>query len=381
MNVLSRIPEWAGITSPSWMHRAISKRNMPVVAVGSAIVALFSAMLAFCLLTGSPCPIDGFDDAAYESEAVKLRYTVTSIVVVVVLTLICVFATLYLKRQWTRTGIATAVTALFAFIVIMLWGIAESGLSADRQILIFASIQFLVAGLIIFKPIVALVFFVATFFMFGEALDLSQQLTDGTTGDLVYLAGLDVIICWVVYGLFATAARRQQSVVDMSRRDELTGAKNRHYLRDDFPLFIGEEIFVMFCDIDNFKHYNDSYGHGVGDYLLRQFYFALREAFGDECTYRYGGDEFLVVSIEFGKGEFNRKLGKVQKQIALVEIEGENAQLTYSGGFKRGVAQDSDTFRTLLHEADSNLLQAKQLGKNRVIGEKQAELHAEEAAS
>ena len=368
-DILKNIPMWLGITTPKWMHEAIARRNLPIVAVGAILASLFSAMLAFSLLTGTHSPIDGFDKAVRANDGVMFRYTVTSVTVTVLLLLIAVFCILYLRNKWTRTGLATIVTMLFAFLVTMIWGIAESGNTADRQLLIFASIQFLVAGLIVFNPIASLAFFAGTFFIFGEALSLSGMMSDIIAKDLAYLAGLDIIVCWVVYGLFARATRRERSVVKQSHRDELTGAKNRHCLRDDFSAFIGTDIFVMLCDIDDFKHFNDDYDHDVGDFLLKQFYFALREAFGDECVYRYGGDEFLVVSVEFGEAEFDRKLQKVTEQLNAVSLNGSHIDITYSGGCVHGTATDNAAFRTMLHTADERLIRAKRTGKNRVLSE------------
>ena len=341
---------------------------MPIVAVGSIMICAFAAMLAFCLGTGTPCPVDGFDEAVSEGPQVASRYFITSTVAAVLLVFIFVFSVLYIRKKWNRPGIAVVATAMCAFLMAMIWGIADSGTPPDRQLLIFASIQFLVAGLVVFNPFVSVAYFVLTFFAFSSALDLSGQMSDGTPHDLAYLAALDVFVNWVIYGLFYRATQRQRDIADMSRRDELTGAKNRHYLRDDFAHYLDINTYVMLCDIDNFKRYNDEYDHDVGDYLLKQFYYALQEAFGDECTYRYGGDEFLVVVPEFGKEGFERKIDTVKKQLALVEIDGEDAVLTFSGGYVEGVAKNNEDFRVMLHDADECLLHAKRTGKNRVVG-------------
>ena len=346
----------------------MARRNMPIVGIGSFVAALFSAMLAICLITGLPCPVDGFDASAHANPGVLFRYTVTSCVVTVALILTGLFAFFYLRRNWERPGIATIVTIAFVFMCAMLWGIASSGHLAERQLLIFASIEFLVAGLIVFDPLVAAAYFIATFMIFGEALSLSGLLTDTISKDLVYLVFLDIVICWVVYGLFVRANKRERTFANQSQRDELTGARNRHCLRDDFAAHLNVDIFVMLCDIDDFKRYNDNYDHTVGDRLLVQFYHALREAFGDECVYRYGGDEFLVVSSEFGEEEFLQRTQKVSSQLDLVKIGDESAELTYSGGYVRGVAEDNEAFRHMLHQADENLLEAKRNGKNRIVG-------------
>ena len=356
-----------GVKSPVWLRNAIAQRNMPIIAVGAFVVAVFSTMLAFCLFTGTPCPVDGFDEAAYDNPGVLFRYKVTSLVTAILLFAIAVFGFVYHRKKWNRPVLALVVSLLCSFLIVMLFGIADSGSPADRQVLIFASIQFLIAGLIVFNPIVALAYFAVTFFMFATALDLSNQLMDATMKDLIYLAFIDVFVCWVVYGLFMRARGHEEDIVNVSRRDELTGARNRHSLREDFPVYVGSDIFIMFCDIDDFKRYNDEFDHSVGDHLLREFFEALREAFGDECVYRYGGDEFLVVSPDLGIELFERKLGKVKSQLADVKIGEAPANLHFSGGIVRGTVANYDGFRAMLHLADENLLEAKRTGKDRVV--------------
>ena len=368
MPVWKQITDWLGITLPDWKSAAIARRNMPIVAVGSIVVGLFAAMLAFCLLTGTPCTVEGFDEAAYANPGVLFRYTVTSSVITVLMFVICGLSVLYMRKKWERPAFATAMTIVFVFFMAVLWGIADSGCTADRQILIFASIEFLVAGLIVFKPIVSLVYFAATFMVFSTALNLSGQFNDIALHDLAYLAFLDIVVCWVVYGLFLRSIERQKLVSDMSQRDELTGARNRHCLREDFPGYIGSDVRVVLCDIDNFKHYNDDYDHEVGDDLLKQFYTALCDAFGEQGVYRYGGDEFLLVLKDDTCAEFSQEVEKVRAELAAVQIEGESTGLTFSGGYVCGKATDNLAFRDMLHEADENLIEAKRAGKNRVVG-------------
>ena len=341
---------------------------MPIIAAGSLMAASFSAMLAICLFAGIQCPVDEFSVAANANPDVCFRYKVTTVSATIIFLLIFTFSFLYIRRGWNRPGIATAVTILFVFVLSMVWGIAESGVEAERQVLIFASIQFLAAGLIIFDPAVALTFFAGIYFVFGSALDLSHLLTGTLLKDLVYLTILDIVVCWVVYGMFYRSTERERDMADASRRDELTGAKNRHYLRDDFATLLGNELFIMFCDIDNFKYYNDNFSHNIGDNLLKQFFYAIREAYGDECVYRYGGDEFLVVSPDIDVTMFEGKARKVAAQLAKIKIGVTTVGLTFSGGYVEGLPEDRDRFRDMLHEADANLLQAKRDGKNRVLG-------------
>ncbi len=368
LDIVKRFVRWLGFGQSIDEHNAVARRNAPIIAVGGIVAALFTGMLLFYLITGAPCPINGFDNALQESPAARGRYTVFCAVATAIMLALSVFFILYVRRSWRRPGIAAILSFVFSLVFVMIWGVADSGRPPDNQVLIFASIQFLIAGLIILHPIESVVYFVVSFSLFGLMLGLYGEAEGHGIDELSYLATLDIVVSWIVYGLFQRGVRREQVIADMSRRDELTGAKNRHYLRDDFDNIIGTQHFVMLCDIDNFKHYNDDMSHETGDRLLRDFFFALREAFGDECTYRYGGDEFLVVSPDFDEEEFLQKIERCNKQLKHVMAGEENAELTFSGGYTYGVPQRGEDFRIMLRRADEELLAVKHSSKKRVSG-------------
>ena len=368
LDIVKRFVRWLGFGQSIDEHNAVARRNAPIIVIGGIVAALFTGMLLFYLITGAPCPINGFDNAVRESPAARGRYTVFCTVATAIMLALSVFFILYVRRSWRRPGIAAILSFVFSLVFVMIWGVADSGRPPDNQVLIFASIQFLIAGLIIFHPIESVVYFVVSFSLFGLMLGLYGEAEGHGIDELSYLATLDIVVSWIVYGLFQRGVRREQVIADMSRRDELTGAKNRHYLRDDVDALVGSQLFVMICDIDDFKRYNDEIDHDAGDELLREFCYALRDAYGDECTYRYGGDEFLIVSPDVSVVEFQRKAARCAKQIESVRIAGRKVGLTFSGGYSYGTMAKVEDFRGMLHEADKALLEVKRTGKKRVSG-------------
>lgn len=368
MSILHKIAYWLGITTPRWLHCAVATRNMPFIMVGSLLAVFFAGMLVFFLATGTPCPVDGFDEVVYKDPERPPRFLIASLAILVGNVVLFVYSLLYFKKKWEQPAVATVATVVFAFLMVMMWGMAEAGGVPAQQVLIFASIQFLMAGLIVFDPLISIAFFIVTYGLFSLVLGLSGQATAHDQANLVYLASFDLVVSWVVYGLFMKGASHVRYVADQYRRDELTGAKNRHYLRDDISEYVGADLFVMLCDVDDFKRYNDEYSHDTGDAVLREFCLALRDSFGDEGTYRYGGDEFLIVSFDINDEELAYRHEKIKAQMAKVSVEGEEGMLHYSGGYVRGVPADVPEFRAMLHRADENLLKAKKMGKNRLLG-------------
>lgn len=341
---------------------------MPIVFVGSLCAMLFGAMVSICILTGTPCPIEGFDNMASKDSETLFRFQVFCLIASGIMGIIAVLSWMYLRRNWCKPLFASVMVILFALIAVMIWGIAESGRPPDSQVLIFASLQFLMAGLLVFNPIASFVYFPGSFALFAMMLNFTWKMAGHSMGEMAYLALLDLLVSWIVYSLFRRSLIRERTIADLSRRDELTGAKNRHYLRDDVERIIGTSQFIMLCDIDDFKRFNDEFDHDTGDVLLKDFYFALREAYGDECTYRYGGDEFLVVSPDFDEEDFLKKAGRCAEQLSLVHVGDRNAELAFSGGYVFGTLTKVEDFRAMLHSADEVLLQVKRSGKAHVKG-------------
>lgn len=157
-----------------------------------------------------------------------------------------------------------------------------------------------------------------------------------------------------------------------SRTDELTGLYNRLALQEDFPNYSKQEVGVAMIDLDDFKRFNDNYGHAYGDLVLTKLGRYLQKDMMNEHlrSYRYGGDEILIIASGLGDGDFAKKLQIFQSEYAKL-----NQQLkepaTLSIGYATGVVANEEELRKLIQLADNYLYQAKRQGKNQIVGEKQ----------
>ncbi len=146
--------------------------------------------------------------------------------------------------------------------------------------------------------------------------------------------------------------------------DDLTGISNRRALTKNYPGYEGRNLHVMMLDLDNFKQVNDTYGHAVGDYLLRHLGKALREIFGTDCSYRYGGDEFLVICPDIDESEFVEKTQLLRGRILKIRPEKNMEEVSFSGGYVYGECELACDLRLMMRQADALLYEAKKNGKN-----------------
>jgi two-component system chemotaxis family response regulator WspR len=173
----------------------------------------------------------------------------------------------------------------------------------------------------------------------------------------------------------------------LTNLDGLTGLSNRRYLDEymavEWSRAAREKIAlsVLMIDVDDFKLYNDSYGHLAGDDVLKRVADAIRlgsERPADLAT-RYGGEEFMVIlpSTPFpgalGAGE---KLRQRVEQLNIPHGKSGSGHVTVSIGGASTIPSRGDSALQLIEAADRALYAAKKGGKNRVVMHERLEQEA-----
>jgi diguanylate cyclase (GGDEF)-like protein len=160
-------------------------------------------------------------------------------------------------------------------------------------------------------------------------------------------------------------------------RDPLTGLYNRRYFDQTLHCELttarrtGRGISLLVCDIDQFKAYNDNYGHQQGDMCLQQVATCLKHNLSRNIDWiaRYGGEEFAVVLPDTdlnGAVHVAERLIKAVENLGIVhEYSSVNKVVTLSIGAASSL--NADNARKLFELADQNLYRAKQQGRNRVV--------------
>ncbi|MDQ3820019.1 MAG: GGDEF domain-containing protein [Acidobacteriota bacterium] len=178
------------------------------------------------------------------------------------------------------------------------------------------------------------------------------------------------------FSLTLANLRLQQTLRTQSIHDPLTGLFNRRYMevsleremlrarRHETPLG------VVMLDIDHFKRFNDTFGHGAGDMMLQEMGSVLRScARGEDIVCRYGGEEFLVIlpgaTTEVAR-HCARRISEAVKSIR-VEFHGQRlGALTVSLGVA-AYPENADLPEELIRLADTALYRAKRSGRDRVV--------------
>ena len=184
-------------------------------------------------------------------------------------------------------------------------------------------------------------------------------------GGLLLLATLVACIVLIVMEI-----SQKKSFEKLSSIDAMTGLYNKKTftaLVENYLTYEKDPGVLIFVDVDNFKIYNDQYGHLNGDAVLKKFARELLEEFSQTgIVGRYGGDEFTVYLKSVSSREYvDHAMERLEKKLSTIELEefGEVA-LSFSAGGAR-YPQDGSTYVELCKYADEALYKVKADGKGK----------------
>lgn len=193
-------------------------------------------------------------------------------------------------------------------------------------------------------------------------------------------------------GTILTKVEQDLSLLQMTRTDILTGLNNRQALQSALNNEISRmvdqnnctSLSIMFIDLDNFKYYNDTFGHNLGDIIIKSFAQLLKQTFRkSDFIARFGGDEFVIILLdtpeEKAKLIAERLISKITESDNFkniisqhvghpVEIPSDKL-LSCSIGISGYSLKDAEeiNLNTLLNYADQAQYKAKSFGKNAII--------------
>lgn len=174
------------------------------------------------------------------------------------------------------------------------------------------------------------------------------------------------------------------SIYAISYVDELTGLPGRRAY-NEYTASMGSKYTIAMADIDHFKKFNDTYGHDTGDEVLKLVAKILSTVGGGGKTFRFGGEEFVIVFNGKRKENTTEYLERIRKKIAQTPFtvrnrksrkqykktgrkskpaKPKNIKITMS--FGAGDSRDDRNIDRVMKEADAALYKSKKKGRNRV---------------
>lgn len=243
--------------------------------------------------------------------------------------------------------------------------IAATCLRYDRRVALLAGMVAVVeyAGIVLY---VALTAGTAG----GDPSRYGQFVWSDQISRMVNLALATAIAVYIV--------RAMQKQRELSTSDALTGVFNRRFFDDYFANELERAaryrtpVTVAMIDVDHFKVFNDTYGHAVGDRALRSVARALQRAIRrSDLVARYGGEEFIAVFRETGAEQAVERVEAIRRAIEAEPLAvgraGATARVTVSAGVASW-PEDGLGGEELIGRADARLFEAKNGGRNRVVG-------------
>jgi GGDEF domain-containing protein len=196
----------------------------------------------------------------------------------------------------------------------------------------------------------------------------------------------------VTFSIFTSAAGLMvtiavlQDTFRMAFRDELTGIPSRRALNERLA-GLGKRYTIAMIDVDHFKKFNDTYGHDLGDQVLKMVAAHIADVSGGGTSYRYGGEEFTVLFSGKGIAEASPHLEALRKEIEAYRMalragdrpkKGKGGK-RQKGGWRGknavsvtvsiGVAERNERLATpqaVIDAADRALYRAKEKGRNQL---------------
>ncbi len=175
-----------------------------------------------------------------------------------------------------------------------------------------------------------------------------------------------------VYKDITQERRDAEQLIYLAERDALTGLYNRHRFQQELGRMIaeadrhGSALGLLFFDLDEFKHINDTYGHRAGDAILIRVAGEVNaQVRRNEIFSRLGGDEFAILVPDVVEDELHVVAERMVHSISQIpfHFEGQNLRLTTSLGIAM-FPDNAGNAEELVARADAAMYQAKEAGKN-----------------
>lgn len=216
---------------------------------------------------------------------------------------------------------ATVMALVYVFeLMLYVFGIHISLLHAEKAAV--SAIVFLVVTPLLFydAPIKlsVLIAAVAAVFCVMVARYKEPDVAESDIWNIVTFGALAVATSLFMMSIKLRALAQARQIEYMSRTDLLTGTRNRNCFENQlarYPEMCTSGLICVYADVNGLHEKNNREGHSAGDRMLREVASGLRQCFGEEHTYRVGGDEFVAFRVDGKPEEVRAELDRTSRKL------------------------------------------------------------------
>lgn len=206
-------------------------------------------------------------------------------------------------------------------IMLYVFGIHISMLHADRPAV--SAVAFLLVSPLLFydRPITlsALIAADAAFFCWIAVRFKAPEVAESDVWNTITFAVVAIASTVFLMSIKIRALAQSNRIEYLSQTDLLTGSKNRNHYEcrlQDYPGLCTSGLICVYADVNGLHEMNNRDGHQAGDAMLREVAEALQQCFGQEHTYRIGGDEFVAFRVDGQPERLSSEIDRLRRALA-----------------------------------------------------------------
>ena len=272
------------------------------------------------------------------------------------------------KKDLAERHTAVSVFVSAYMILLVVWGMLASVQTFIRgeQIITFFTVELIAVIFVRLRPLFTSILVMSSYAIFY--IGLNVWIKPGMINPYNYFmmgiisaAGAVIIyritISYIVQKNKANLLNESLEII--ANHDSMTRLQNRYALNQRIPEYLNTDICIAMLDINSFKAANDTYGHRAGDEVLKAFSDLLMDSFDQKDIYRYGGDEFLIVSRFRDLAAFRQKLAQLNDRFDEVRIRSIESGFSCCFGCAAARPENPTDFFDLVMQADKKLYEEK----------------------
>jgi two-component system, cell cycle response regulator len=250
-------------------------------------------------------------------------------------------------------------------------------------------VKFLTSRQIIFRILMIILSAEFSVMMLLDLIALELNIWIAAALDTILLAMISTpaIYIWIIKPLSDSKDRAISEIELLAMTDSLTQLSNRRHFDDILNLEFGRQVrsgrefSLLMLDIDDFKLYNDRYGHPKGDECLKQVASVLEKHSSRtaDLAARYGGEEFICIFPETSLKGAMIIAENIRQDVEALNIEHLSSRVgdrvTVSIGVTSSNSMYAISSSRMLEHVDKLLYQAKEAGRNRVVHDEVRHMH------